>query len=48
MEAELAALEERVKHLDETAVRSHADAVEAVRAYEQLHAEMERLRAGAQ
>jgi hypothetical protein len=48
MEAELAALAERVKRLDETAVRSHADAVQAVRAYEQLHAEMERLRTGAQ
>jgi hypothetical protein len=45
MEAELTAFEERVKVLDETALRSHADTVEAVRAYEALHAEVERLRA---
>ena len=45
LEAELAALEARVAILDETAVRSHRDAVEAVAAHERVYAELQALRA---
>jgi GT2 family glycosyltransferase len=45
LEAELDALEARVAVLDETAVRSHADAVRAVEAHERVFAELQALRA---
>jgi hypothetical protein len=45
LEEELAALEARVAILDETAVRSHRDAVEAVTAHERVFAELQALRA---
>jgi hypothetical protein len=45
LEEELAALEARVAILDDTAVRSHRDAAEAVAAHERVFAELQALRA---